>query len=258
MKNKNVLKISMFIVLIISSIVSFALVIFIIRKTDFFTVKKINFIGDLKEEHFLQAHAVTDNLIGRRLLSINFNLINKKLSELFWVENLYIRWKFPDMLNINIKVRSPVAFVHTYTENGFKIFQLDSKGLILEEGFSLSYLEAPLITGLEIKNPLLGRVVEMKELLSLLKILSCLKDKKPFLYSNLQEIKMENSLGFIRYRIIFSDKNIMIRTDKITMNFFEGLEVLLSYYPSIEDIEFINVLSNMFFVEEKNQSNIRG
>jgi hypothetical protein len=194
---------------------------------------------------------VTGLFEGRSLFVTDTALLSRKLAELPWVKSVKVTRKFPSSLRVRFTGRKAVAFLHTPTELGPRLFLVDADGVLLDEPVGTAFPDGPVVTGLEVKNAFLGRTVEMPELSALLKVLAGLKETDYALYSSLQEIRMENSEGLVRYRLLLTEQNIPLRADRLDAGMFSDLEALLRHYGSAGAIKSIVATDGMLFVEER-------
>lgn len=221
-----------------------------VRRTDGFAVRRVVLEG-LEPGREPAVRAVTDLFLGRSLLTVDTGLMRRKLREFPWVRDVRVVRRFPTELQVRFKVRRPVAFLHTPTEVGPRLFLVDAEGVLLDEPRGVPFPEGPVVTGLEVRNPFLGRRVEMRELAEVLGVLERLRRDDYAMYAALQEVGMEGAAGRVRYRLVVTDRNVVVRTERLDDGFFEGLKTLFRHYGSAERLRRVVAAGGLFFVEER-------
>lgn len=237
-------------VLAVSLAVSALTLALMARRTGGFALRRVVVEGvDSGREEAVRT--VTDAFLGRSLVTLDTGLVRRKLREFPWVKEVRVRREFPVSLRLVFTVRRSVALLHTPTEVGPRLFAVDAEGVLIDEARGTPFPEGPVVTGLEVRNPFLGRRVEMRELAELLAALERLRTRDAAMYAALQEVAMEGGSGQVRYRLLLTDRNLPVRTERLDDAFFEGLRILFRHYGSVERLRRVVATEELFFVEER-------
>ena len=98
--------------------------------------------------------------IGHNVFSVPLEERKKQLEEIPWVESAAVMRLLPDRVKVEIRERTPVAFVQI----GSKISLIDSNGVIVElpSGNKQARYSFPVIAGMNDAEPLSTRAARMK------------------------------------------------------------------------------------------------
>ncbi len=104
--------------------------------------------------------------IGRNVFFVPLDERKKHLEEIPWVESATVMRLLPDRVRIDVKERTPVAFVHI----GSRISLIDPTGVVMEmPSRSQSRYSFPVITGMQEAEPLSTRAARMKIFMALVR-----------------------------------------------------------------------------------------
>ena len=96
--------------------------------------------------------------IGRNIFKVPLQDRKLQIEEIPWVESATVMRLLPDRIRINIKERTPVAFVRI----GKKVSLIDANGVVMEmPPKSRSGYSFPVITGMQDSDPLSTRAARM-------------------------------------------------------------------------------------------------
>lgn len=97
--------------------------------------------------------------IGRNLFFVPLSDRKKQLEEVAWVESASVMRLLPDRLRIDIKERTPVAFVQI----GSRVSLIDASGVVMDmPATRQTRYSFPVITGMQESEPLSTRAARMK------------------------------------------------------------------------------------------------
>lgn len=108
--------------------------IYLLFQTDPFTISKVNFSSDNKEE--LQSidsglkDKATKSFLGENYISANANLVSDLMKENSYVKSFWVEKKLPNTINIVIKQRDPKYLI--IYEDGLECAVLDSEAFTVE------------------------------------------------------------------------------------------------------------------------------
>lgn len=130
-------------------------VIYLVR-TPVLKVKKIILTGNnvISSEKYISLSGIN---IGDNMLTLNIGKINGNIKTNPYVESSKIRRTLTGNLYINIRERK-VAGIVNYDN---RYVTMDKKGVIIETLDTNKGIKVPLITGLDIKNAVSGKTVEL-------------------------------------------------------------------------------------------------
>jgi cell division protein FtsQ len=102
--------------------------------------------------------------IGRNIFFVPLDQRRRQLQELPWVESATVMRLLPNRIRIQIKERTPVAFVRI----GSKVSLIDAQGVVLEMPAKGAHdWSFPVITGMQESEPLSTRAARMKTFMRL-------------------------------------------------------------------------------------------
>jgi len=97
--------------------------------------------------------------IGRNVFFVPLTDRKKQLEEIPWVESATVMRLLPDRVRINIKERTPVAFV----QMGSRIALIDASGVVMDmPATRQTRFSFPVITGMQESEPLSTRAARMR------------------------------------------------------------------------------------------------
>jgi cell division protein FtsQ len=97
--------------------------------------------------------------IGRNVFFVPLDDRKKQLEEIPWVESATVMRLLPDRVRIDVKERTPIAFVHI----GSRVSLIDSTGVVMEmPPTRQTRYSFPVITGMGESEPLSTRAARMK------------------------------------------------------------------------------------------------
>ncbi len=97
--------------------------------------------------------------IGRNLFFVPLSDRKKQLEEIAWVESASVLRLLPDRLRVEIKERTPVAFVQI----GSRVALIDASGVVMDmPATKQTHYSFPVITGMQESEPLSTRAARMK------------------------------------------------------------------------------------------------
>ena len=97
--------------------------------------------------------------IGRNVFFVPLSDRKKQLEDIAWVESAGVMRLLPDRLRIEIKERTPVAFVQI----GSRVSLIDASGVVMDmPATRQTHYSFPVITGMQESEPLSTRAARMK------------------------------------------------------------------------------------------------
>ena len=97
--------------------------------------------------------------IGRNLFFVPLSDRKKQLEDIAWVESASVMRLLPDRLRVEIKERTPVAFVQI----GSRVALIDASGVVMDmPATRQTHYSFPVITGMQESEPLSTRAARMK------------------------------------------------------------------------------------------------
>lgn len=97
--------------------------------------------------------------IGRNVFFVPLSDRKKQLEDIAWVESASVMRLLPDRLRIDIKERTPVAFVQI----GPRVSLIDASGVVMDmPATRQTHYSFPVITGMQESEPLSTRAARMK------------------------------------------------------------------------------------------------
>jgi cell division protein FtsQ len=104
--------------------------------------------------------------IGRNVFFVPLTERKKQLEEIAWVESASVMRLLPDRLRVEIKERTPVAFVQI----GSRVALIDASGVVMDmPATKQTHYSFPVITGMQDSEPLSTRSARMKIYLTLVR-----------------------------------------------------------------------------------------
>lgn len=154
--------------------------------------------------------------IGEDEKWLNFDTasVATKLARNPLYESVFVEKKIPNIIEISLKQREPVAVLFALVDNRTIALEVDKNGIVFRVGNTRIDQKLPILTGLTIDNPEVGIAVNQK-IKPLLENISSLQRNSPVLLSSISEIKIEqkNYGGFelVLYPVLSS---VRVRVDK--------------------------------------------
>ena len=97
--------------------------------------------------------------IGRNLFFVPLSDRKKQLEDIAWVESASVMRLLPDRLRVEIKERTPIAFVQI----GSRVALIDASGVVMDmPATKQTHYSFPVITGMQESEPLSTRAARMK------------------------------------------------------------------------------------------------
>lgn len=116
-------------------------------------------ISGLRSVPRMQVMEVFGGDIGRNIFFVSLEERKQQLEEVPWVESAAVMRILPNRLKVQIRERTPVAFVRT----GSKVALIDAYGVVLDlPAKAAKKYSFPVVVGLEESQPLAARAVRMR------------------------------------------------------------------------------------------------
>jgi cell division protein FtsQ len=144
-----------------------------LRQSPNLTVKGVHYASPSQVRHLFAED------FGRSLYLVPVQKRREQLLEIDWVEEATVSKIWPNTLAVQVRERTPVAFVHfpPNRKDGLSQFALvDREGYILRPRIA-SKFTLPVITGLRETDPLLNRRARVRRVLDLLNVVGALADQ---------------------------------------------------------------------------------
>jgi len=104
--------------------------------------------------------------IGRNVFFVPLSERKKQLEDIAWVESASVMRLLPDRLRVDIKERTPAAFVQI----GSRVALIDASGVVMDmPATKQTHYSFPVITGMQDSEPLSTRAARMKIYSSLIR-----------------------------------------------------------------------------------------
>lgn len=228
------------IISILTSILLFALIFTtysfakFYKNNDLFILQKIN----IKNNIILDKNNIiklTEIKKGIKLHTINLDSVKIKLLKNPYLEKVDLSLEYPSLLNIEVKEIKPLAF---FVKNG-KLCYLSEEGKIFGNVNHHKGFDLPIVRGIKISN-------------NLLIFLKQTRNKSPFIYHNISEIKdypkglaltLSNSgakvivgLNKLEEKIIVLEEFIKETSDKLDYKKLEYIDLRFDEQVVLKDI----------------------
>ncbi|MCX7615375.1 MAG: FtsQ-type POTRA domain-containing protein [Clostridiales bacterium] len=134
--------------------------------TVFFKISDIKVTGQTRytNEQILEASGITT---GTNMFLINkFSVINKMFDKLVYLDEVRIRRRLPDTVEIMVTETKPIACV----KSAEQYWLIDKRCKILEAIDENKANQTGIITGIELKNPSAGRIADIGDADKLVKL----------------------------------------------------------------------------------------
>lgn len=259
----------------ITKLIFFSIIIFslylIVYKTKIFNIKKINVRGNKK--------IVTEEIIKKSTFKEGFKTFNfekkqgeENIEKLPYIKSAEIKRKFPNVVDITIVERIPVAMA-SYID---KYILIDKEGYTLEYRNKTEELEYPDISGIEINNVKEGQnlfqgkyLKDQSQFLDLLIKNSLLNKIRYINFSDMNDIVLELEMGekiflgnlnSMDEKLIFLNKTLKnleekeIKASKIELR--DPSKAIVSKDDIIEELENIDEDSSEEVLENNSEENL--
>lgn len=208
---------------------------FWIANSDIFYVSKIEVSGtkvlSIKEIEDLVTIAP-----GSKIFDVDLDSISAKVHRNPFILKSAIGRKYPSTIKIEIKERIPAAYVVLE-----KVYYTDMESVLLPKRLgTVNYTDLPIITGVRIKNPVMGKNPESADLDKTLEFLKTVNSNLPELYENISEVHLNKDGGI---SIILSGSGLKIECGE---NKFELKLARLKYFMEYKSQE--GELKNLVYI----------
>lgn len=200
----------------------------------YLALKKINVIGarTISTDEIIGLSGLEE---GRNLFSFKVGAVENAIRKNPWVESVTVKRDLPDVVNINIREREPVALVKLGD-----IYVMDVSGVIFKKASVDDELDLPIVTGFtidDVKRESAG--VEG----GLLELIRALRVRNGFNYASISEIHADEAFGFTLYTL---DEGVRVEIGK------GGYEKKLASFDrivrmrggSLDGIEAMNLMND--------------
>ena len=198
-----------------------------------FSINKVNWLGQQR----LSTEDLTSwvgPIMGKNIFQLNINKVSQKLVEHPWIQAASVRRIFPQDVYIELKERVPFARVQLD-----QVYVMDNYGILLgpEEG---KFDGLPLVTGISVKNPMLGNNVANEKII---------RGLKTMYHINLLPMFKKNPIDTVRIisksRVTFVTHNrnieVHMRPEMAQESFKNLLLVLGTIEADKRDIGYIDL-----------------
>ncbi|WP_099187944.1 cell division protein FtsQ/DivIB [Tepidibacter mesophilus] len=170
---------------------------YIVIKTDYFTLKKLSIVGQVKLSR--QDVLISGKIeLGNNIYKYSPKQIRKNLLENSYIEDANVKIKFPDNIIIDLKERvamCAIPYMGSYA-------LINEKGIVLKVEDDLKNVDVPLIGGINLQKLKIGQSVEIKDDSLLNKILDLLNAcNNAKILSNISQINIDDKKNIDLYTI---------------------------------------------------------
>jgi len=175
---------------------------FWVASSDIFYVSKIEVSGT----KVLSIKEIEDLVTippGSKIFDVDLDSISIKVHKNPFILESAIGRKYPSTIKIEIKERIPAAYIVLD-----KVYYSDMESVLLPKRLgAVNYTDLPVITGIKIKNPVIGTNPKSINLDKTLNFLQSVNSNLPELYENISEVHLNKDGGI---SIILSGSGLKI------------------------------------------------
>jgi cell division protein FtsQ len=224
-------------------ILAFSIILIVVKRykiwlheSESFKIRKVKIQGTelLSEKKLFELSGINPN---GSIWKIDLKKSEKAIEENPFVENVFIKRQFPDILDINLEEKRPIALLN-FKE---KFYCLDAKGMILPSKPGKLY-DLPIIAGKFKGVVTVGREVRGNQIHMGLDLLKLVLQEQPQLYTEISEIVVGKSEGLILYT---KEGGVPVRLgdvyNKIKIRYLEAILCELVKKRRISMIKYIDL-----------------
>ena len=198
----------------------------------FFTLKEVKLIGAerLTVEDILK---VANIYIGEPIFELETDTVTKRLSQDLRIESVKVRRIVPNMLEITLTERKPLATI--VCDYGY--LDLDKNGKIIDSYKNLRGMSIPMITGSRVQDKYIGDDVQDEIVMQILDFLQKLDAKAK---EKISEVAIISADYIVAYTA--TEKTVQIRIGKIDERADEKAALVQDFLHDLEnnphDVEY--------------------
>ncbi len=170
---------------------------YIFLKTDFFFLKELNVVGQVKlnQEDILLSGKIEMN---KNIYRYNLKEVKNNLLKNPYIKEVNIKRKFPNKLNIDLVERvemSAIPYMGSYV-------LINEEGVVLKVESDINNVDKPLLTGIDFKDLKIGEKIKLKDTYLLMKILDLLNAcNNVNILDNISEINIDKNRDIKLYTL---------------------------------------------------------
>lgn len=168
---------------------------------------------------------------GVNLLSLDVARIKASVMEEQWVEQVWIKRRWPSTVEIIIREHAPFALINLEHDNGRQLYYMNNKGVVFAPSTAERDLDYPVVTGAGLPADIAGKRFEKDSLggmaLEFLKLTAMGNQVLPT--QAVSEINVDPEKGLIVY-LVDQPFPIYMGREQITTRFYRLVKVLAKLY----------------------------
>jgi cell division protein FtsQ len=170
----------------------------VLLSADYLAIKEISVRGvkELTEQDILALANIEPHA---NILSVNTDVVAKKISANPWVKQIYVGRELPDRLVLDVRERTPIALVK---QDG-AFYLMDAGGFVFKKLSKGDEVDLAIVTGVNMQSP--SQSVLLAEALKMLETLSS-ADQQAFL-GTVSEIHIDEMFGLS----LLTDKGLHLK-----------------------------------------------
>jgi len=198
-----------------------------------FNINEINLVGHKRLSNE-ELSSWIGAIIGKNIFKLELDGVSKRLVEHPWIQSASARRVLPQGIYVEIKERTPFAKIQME-----QIYVIDNYGVLLGSDLRGAN-KLPTITGIKMKNHIIGNNVADEEIIRGLKMMHSLNQLSTFEKNPIDNVHISS-----RYRITFSthtqDVKVHIRPEIVQESFKNLVLALGAIEKNAKDLSYIDL-----------------